>query len=86
MNDATRKQVKALELGIKALKDYRRRMFFMGEVAYTQQGIRDMTFAESGHKNFVEYTKAIDELGDLIEILTDPGVTIDEEPIQERLL
>lgn len=85
MKANTQKQVKALRLAIKVLTENRRR-FAAGEAAYTQQGITDLTFAVSGHKNYVEHNNAIQELEDLIEIVTDPGVTIEPEFSQEQLL
>lgn len=80
------KQISAINLSIDALTRERRKLHAAGEHAY-QQGIRPVElnsngiegvgflFAEDGHAGYVEYTKAIQELEDLIEVLTDPGVT-----------
>jgi hypothetical protein len=80
------KQTKAIYLAIDALERERRRLYAAGEAAY-QQGIRTVkidnegvtgeafTFAEEGHAGYIEYTEAIQQMQDLIEILTDPGVT-----------
>lgn len=80
--------IAALKLAIEALERERRRLHAVGEAAY-QHGIRTdviesdeltgvlFSFAEDGHKGYVEYTRAINELGDLIEVLTDEGVTYD---------
>lgn len=85
MKKSQNKQIHALELSIDALKEKRRREFSAGEFAY-RQGIRvDVLksggvtgtlfgFSESGHEKYVEYTEAIQQLEDLIEIITDPGV------------
>lgn len=85
-----RKQISALELAIDALTD-KRRKFAPGEKAYTRQGLRPdkmqdeeftytgFVFVEQDHKSYTEYTQAIQELEDLIEILEDPGVTVDEQ-------
>ena len=73
----TRKQVSALKLAIQALTYLRRQRYAAGEAAY-QKGV-DFTFATYGHKHYLEYTHAMDELDDLIEILTDKGVT--HEPV-----
>jgi hypothetical protein len=74
-----RKQLNAIDPAIDALKDIRRRRFAMGEVAYTQQGITDLQFAIRGHSGYEKYTKAIQELEDMKEILTDPGVKVEAE-------
>lgn len=71
-------QLKALDIAIKCVTDWRRRHYAVGESAY-QKGIRDLTFAEDGHKHYEEYTQALRQLEDLKEILTDPGVTVDPE-------
>jgi xanthine dehydrogenase molybdopterin-binding subunit B len=78
MDSSTRKQIKALKLAIKALTESKRK-HAAGEAAYTQQGIKDLTFTIYGHKHYTEHAEAIDELEDLIEILTDPGVKIEAE-------
>jgi hypothetical protein len=70
-------QKKALQLAIKTLIDWRRRHYAMGEEAF-KKGI-DFTFAVDGHRNYTEYTQAIHQLEDLIEIITDPGCTFSEE-------
>lgn len=90
MNHYSKKQIAALRLGIEALTD-KRRPFCPGHLAYTQQGIRpdvidsegvtgvSFQWAESDHLKYEEYSKAIQQLEDLIEILTDPGVVRVEE-------
>jgi hypothetical protein len=35
---------------------------------------KQVKFAEDHHQSYLEYSQAIDELEDLIEILTDPGI------------
>jgi hypothetical protein len=88
MNPSAKKQTAALTLAIRALGVERRRHFAAGEAAY-QAGIRAdkidtdgiqgeaFTFAEEGHKHYVEYTKAMQELEDLIEIVNDEPAMID---------
>lgn len=85
-NPSATKQVPALQLAIEALTRERRRICAAGEAAY-RTGIRKnminsegvtgevMSFAEDGHKGYTEYSNAIRELEDLIEIVTDPGPT-----------
>ncbi len=80
------KQVAALKLGIEALTE-KRRKYAAGEFAYSRQGLRPVSFDSDGvsgtgfqftaddHKKYMECDKAIRELEDLIEILTDPGST-----------
>lgn len=83
-----RQQVKALKLAIEALGRERRRNFAAGDHAYRLGMRRDevnrdgitgelFAFAEDDHRSYMEYTKAISELEDLIEIITDPGVVKD---------
>ena len=86
------KQIAAINLAIESLKRERRERYAAGEAAYNQ-GIRTnklngggvtgelFSFAEDGHNGYMKYTAAIQELSDLIEILTDPGV----EHAQESL-
>lgn len=69
-------QKKALELAIKTLIDWRRRHYAPGEEAF-KKGI-DLTFAITGHHHYTEYTQAIQHLEDMIEIITDPGVTVEK--------
>ena len=71
-------QKRALELGIKALQEIRRRRYASGEEAF-KQGV-DFTFAIDGHRHYTEYTEAIQQLDDLIEILQAPMATVDPEP------
>src|SRR3990172_3448057 len=88
-NPSANKQTTALKLAIEVLERERRRYFAAGEAAYNQ-GIRTdkidtegmkgdaFTFAEKGHAEYVRYTKAIQELADLIEIVNDEGTTIEQ--------
>lgn len=76
-------QVKAIELAIQALEERRRRNYAAGEAAY-QKSI-DLEFAIRAHKHYTEHTEAIRQLEDLIEILTDPGATVEPEEEQGRL-
>lgn len=80
------KQISAIKLSIEALTRERRKLYAAGEHAYMRQGLRPVEysgdiegtgflFAIEGHKGYTEYTNAIQELEDLIEVLTDPGVT-----------
>lgn len=83
------KQIKAIELAIKALVRERRRLYAAGETAY-RQGVRIdhldkdgvvgelFVFVEDSHQSYAEYTDAIQELEDLIEILEDSGVTLEQ--------
>lgn len=83
------KQIFAIKLSIESLTRERRKLHAAGEHAY-QHGIRsveinsngiegtEFLFAEDGHAGYIEYTNAIQELEDLIEVLTDPGVTHDQ--------
>jgi hypothetical protein len=73
-----RAQIAALQAGIKVLTDWRRRHYGPGHWAY-ESGVRDLTFAEDGHKHYQEYSEHIHQLEDLIEIITDPGCTFSEE-------
>jgi hypothetical protein len=79
-----RKQLKAIDLAVKALTERRRKLYAAGESAF-QKGI-DFTFALDGHRHYDEHTQAIRELEDLKEILTDPGVTVEPEYQQESML
>jgi hypothetical protein len=87
------KQIKAIRLAVESLARERRRLYAAGEAAYNQGIRRDsldaeeikgdlFAFGEDDHENYVEYSDAIDQLLDMIEILTDPGA----ETEQERLL
>lgn len=79
------KQVAALNLAIRSLTSDRRRLYAAGDHAWLS-GLRTDTiqddevsgelfsFAEDGHKSYEEYTEAIQQLEDMIEIFTDPGV------------
>lgn len=83
-----RLQVKALGLAIESLRRERRRNFAGGEDAF-RRGFRTQVipkndegvtghlfaFAEDDHLSYLEYTQAIEQLGDLIDILNDPGVS-----------
>jgi len=80
------RQIKAIKLAIEALVKERRK-FSSGHVAYEQQHIRPveinsegitgvtMGFAEDEHRKYKELDDAIQAMEDLIEIITDPGVT-----------
>lgn len=80
-----KKEISALNLAIEALEEKRRR-YAAGYAAY-QQGIRankivddkvsgvSFAWVEEDHEQYVKYDKAIERLGDLKEILADPGVT-----------
>lgn len=93
MSTYSKPQIAALRLGIDALTD-KRRQYCPGHVAYTQQGIRpdvidseDVTgisflWVERDHLKYEEYSKAIQQLEDLIDILMDPGVIRQEEEQQ----
>lgn len=72
-----RAQLKAIDIAIKCVTDWRRRHYGPGHWAY-ESGVRDLTFAEDGHRHYEEYSQALRQLEDLKEILTDPGVTVDE--------
>lgn len=78
------KQISALKLAVECLERERRARYAAGEAAW-RQGIRptemkgeisgvQFSFAEDGHKKYLEYSQAISQLEDLQEILTDPGV------------
>ena len=79
-----RKQITALKLAIESLKRERRRLHAAGDHAY-RKGFRTVDlgkgritgttlgFAEADHAGYVEYTQAIQQLEDLIEIILDPG-------------
>lgn len=82
------KQIKAIKLAIESLQRERRRLYAASEAAYRQGIRRDFlnsnsivgelfSFAEEDHKKYKEYTDAMNELEDLIDILTDKGVTRD---------
>lgn len=73
-NPSARKQVAALEAAIKVLKDWRRRHYGPGHWAH-ESGVRELTFVEDGQKNWEKFTTHIQTLEDLIEIVTDEGVT-----------
>lgn len=84
-----KKQISAIKLSIDALTRERRKLHAAGEHAY-QQGMRpveinsngiegtEFLFAQDGHTGYIEYSDAIQELEDLIEVLTDPGVTCEQ--------
>jgi hypothetical protein len=87
-------QIAAIHLAIAALERERRRLYAAGNAAYNQ-GIRTdvvnsdgvtgelFTFAEDSHKGYKEYTDAINALGDMIEILQDPGAVVLRETQME---
>jgi hypothetical protein len=87
--DIHKKQIAALRLAIEALEDKRRTKFAVGDGAY-RLGVRPdelkgdelkytgLDFAEKDHKKYQQYTKAIQELEDLIDILEDPGVAYED--------
>lgn len=84
-----RKQIAAIHLAIQAL-NRERRGYAAGEYAY-QSGIRKnilkggitgeaFGWAESDHVKYEEYTKAISEMWDLIEMMDDePAVIIKQQ-------
>lgn len=84
------KQIKAIKLAIETLQRERRRLYAAGNAAY-YQGFRTdrvnkndvvgelFVFAEAGHENYKEYSCAIQELEDLIDILQDTGVMRDQK-------
>lgn len=86
MTNPHAKQIAAIKLAIESLTRERRRYFAAGDHAY-RNGMRaypingnaitgvGFGFAEEGHKNYQEYTDAIQQLEDMIEVLSDPGVT-----------
>lgn len=85
------KQVAALKLAIKVLKEDRRRHHAAGEAAYNQGILKDVidedgvthvgfAFAVEGHKGYIEYTAAIGELEDMLEALKDADVKIMKQP------
>jgi hypothetical protein len=84
MDQSLRNQLKAINLGIKALTERRRKLYAAGEAAF-QKGI-DFTFAVDGHRHYDEHTQAIRQLEDLKEIITDPGVTVEPEYQQEAMI
>lgn len=79
------KQVAALKLAIVSMTEKRRRLYAAGNHAWLS-GLRTDTipgnevsgelfsFAEDGHRSYEEYTDAIQQLEDMIDIITDPGV------------
>lgn len=89
------KQLKAIRLAITALTNERRR-YSAGHYAYIH-GVRadtikdkrikgkGFTWAEEDYKTYNNYTQAIKEMHDLIEILTDLGAET-EPDYQQRIL
>lgn len=80
------KQITALNLAVECIERERRTKYAAGEAAHRQgiksdiinsDGIMGTAFdwVEDDHKSYERYTKAIQELEDLIDILNDPGVT-----------
>lgn len=88
----SRKQIAAIKLVIETLTEERRRRFAAGDAAY-RSGIRPdklsdgkitaapFIWVEHDHAGWNRYSEAIQQLEDLIEIITDPGVTIEPEQI-----
>ena len=72
-----RAHLKAIDIAIKCVTVWRRRHYGPGHWAY-ESGVRDLTFAEDGHRHYEEYSQALRQLEDLKEILTDPGVVVGE--------
>jgi hypothetical protein len=70
-------QLKALDIAIKCVTDWRRRHYATGEAAYNR-GDRGLTFIEDGHKHYTEFSQVIRQLEDLKEILTDAPAVVDE--------
>ena len=86
------KELRALDLAIQALEE-KRREYSPGHVAYTRDGIRadeindkkvsgvGFAWAQEDHKKYLEYDQAINRLEDLKDILNDPGITREQEPL-----
>lgn len=85
------KQIQALTLAIGALHREKRRLYAAGNAAYTRSGVRTEKFdvggikgengswAEKDHQSYIQYEQTIQELQDLIDILSDHGVTREQE-------
>lgn len=84
-NKYIQKQVKAIRLMIGTAERERRRRYAAGHAAYLSGirqseldsgGITGMLFqwVETDHASYMEYTDAIQQMEDLIEILTDPPI------------
>lgn len=96
MTDPATRLPKAIDLAIQSLTK-ERRQYRPGHFAYLH-GIRpdviddkkvtgtSFLWAERDYHKHEEYSRAIQELEDLKEILADPGVTIDPEYTQEQML
>jgi hypothetical protein len=95
MTDPAARLPKAIDLAIQALTYYRRAKYATGEDAY-RRGIKadqmtgmitgaPFSWVEEEHNHYMECSRALQELEDLKEILSDPGVTIDEEKQEQPL-
>lgn len=85
-------QVKAYRLAIESLEEIRRKKFNAAHVAYQQglradeiqddDGVTGLGFAwvEEGEAKYQEYTKAISEMHDLLEMMEDAEVTTTFQP------
>lgn len=93
MDKYLQRQIKAINMGIAALEDARRRYsdahyaykngLRADEIPPNEDGITGTGFGwvESGEAKYQEYTNAITELNDLIEIISDPGATVEKQGI-----
>lgn len=83
-------QMRAIKIAIDAIEKMRREEYAVGHAAYMQgirfdeikdKKVKGVSFAwtHDDYKKYIECTQAIRQLEDLEEILTDPGVKIDEQ-------
>ena len=91
MDKLLQPQVRAIKLSIEVLTKARRE-FSPGHVAYTRNNIRpveinsdgitgvDGLWAKIDHEKYMEYSEAIRQMEDLIEIFEDDAVTV--APVQ----
>lgn len=91
-----RSQIASLKLAIRELEDARRCKYAAGHHAY-RSGHRksrikggkisgeSFAFADEGEAHYQRYTKAMQDLNDMIEGLEDPGVTIIPAAMQPNL-
>lgn len=86
MDKSIQKQIKAIKLAISSLERERRTKYAAGNVAYLS-GIRSSSmkgeytgelfqWVEDDHKSYQEYSDAISQLEDLIEVLEDTSVPV----------
>jgi hypothetical protein len=83
-------QLRAIETAIKAVEHVMRERYAAGHRAYLQ-GLRPDKISAAGvtgtgfewvvddHKKYIEHEQTIRQLNDLIEILSDPGIVVDEQ-------